>query len=336
MSLTVLACGPGTTVQDTGRPGALEFGLSRGGAADRLALAEGGALVGNPPESAALEMALAGGRFRAETDLRLALTGANMPLTIGGTAIPANTSFALPKGAVLDIGAARTGVYGYLHVAGGIATPKCLGSRSAHLPAGLGQALAPGDSLPTGRAPKGDTDLTLTPGPRLSGGEIRVVESAQSRHFTDQLDRFQATTFKRDPHGNRMGVRMASDGPGFAAQGGLRLLSEIIVPGDIQITGDGTPFVLLADCQTTGGYPRLATVIPCDLPRIAQAAPGTNLRFRVVSLVEALQAEAALARHLKALPGQVAPRFRHPADIPDLLGYHLISGAITGQEEDHE
>ncbi|MEC3861006.1 biotin-dependent carboxyltransferase family protein [Mesobacterium sp. TK19101] len=336
MSLTVLACGPGTTVQDMGRPGALEFGLSRGGAADRLALAEGAALVGNPPDCAALELVLAGGRFRAETDLRLALTGASMPLSVDGAAVPAYTSFALRKGAVLDIGAARAGVYGYLHVAGGIVTPERLGSRSAHLPAGLGKALAAGDTLPTGPAPNGDTDLTLTPEPRLSGGEIRVVESAQSRHFADQLDRFQATEFTRDAHGNRMGVRMASDGPGFAAQGGLRILSEIVVPGDIQITGDGTPFVLLADCQTTGGYPRLATVIPCDLPRIAQAAPGTKLRFRVVTLDDALQAEAAFARHLKALPGQVAPRFRHPADIPDLLGYHLISGVITGHEEEHE
>ena len=133
--------------------------------------------------------------------------------------------------------------------------------------------------------------MTLDIADRFTGGTVRIVPSVQTARFApEDLQRFETTDFTRDVRGNRMGVRLTFDGAPFAAQDQLSILSEIIVPGDIQATGDGTPFVLLNECQTTGGYPRIATVLPCDLNLIAQARPGDTIRFRFVTRAEALAA----------------------------------------------
>ena len=129
-------------------------------------------------------------------------------------------------------------------------------------------------------------------------------------------------------------MRLLPEGEGFQSQAGLSVLSEAIVPGDIQITGDGTPFVLLSECQTTGGYPRIGSVLPCDLPRMAQAAPGARLKFRFVSLEEALIAERAAAQSRKGLRANLKRLVRDPQDMRDLLAYDLISGVIAGTEEE--
>ncbi|MGX0903861.1 biotin-dependent carboxylase-like uncharacterized protein [Roseovarius sp. MBR-79] len=334
-ALIVHQAGPGVTVQDLGRPGYLAYGLSRGGAADRLAIFEGAALLGQDPALAALEMAGMGGTFTASEDMRIALTGAPMRASIDGAPLTWNASHLLPAGARLTIGPATAGVYGYLHVGGGIATPDILGARSAHLAAGIGRALKADDTLPIGPDRGQETGLVLDPEDRFSGGEVRVVAGYQTPMFPeDEVTRFECTRFTRDARGNRMGVRLAPDGAGFAARAGLTVLSEAIVPGDIQITGDGAPFVLMAECQTTGGYPRIGAVLPCDLPRVAQAAPGTALRLRFVPPDEALAAERRAAEARKTLRRRITPLVRDPHDIRDLLSYQLISGAIAGNEEE--
>ncbi|WP_425051488.1 biotin-dependent carboxyltransferase family protein [Psychromarinibacter sp. S121] len=331
--LTVISAGPGVTVQDMGRPGHLATGLSRGGAADPLALAEGAALLGQLPETAAIEMAGMGGVFTADRDLRIALTGAPMQATVDGERLHWNTSHHLKAGQHLAIGGAERGAYGYLHIGGGIATEPVLGSRAAHLAAGLGAGLTEGDTLPLGQDRAGETGLTLDVADRFSGGTVRVIPSMQTDQFAPgDLRRFEETAFSRDPRGNRMGVKMRFDGAPFAAQDQLVILSEIIVPGDIQATGDGAPFVLLSECQTTGGYPRIATVIPADLPRIAQAGPGAPVRFVFVSRAQALAAHRAHADHIARLPRAPRPRIRNPHDIPDLLSYQLIGGVTAGDE----
>lgn len=332
-NLIVESCGPGVTVQDFGRPGYLEEGLSQGGAADILALHEGAALLGQPPGSAALELAGFGGRFRGDSDIRIALTGAPMPAAIDGEALRWNASHLLPAGASLTVGGAQSGVYGYLHLGGGVATEEDLGSRSAHLVAGFGAPLVAGDRLPIGLDAGGTTGLTLDVEDRFTGGTVRIVPSMQTDHFAEtEVQRFEATAFTRDRQGNRMGVRLAFDGPPFAAEGGLSVLSEVIVPGDIQLTGAGVPFVLLAECQTTGGYPRIGSVVPQDLPRVAQAAPGAPIRFRFVTLDEALRDYRRDQAARDALPGKVRPLLRDPRDIPDLLAYQLISGVTAGDD----
>lgn len=333
-ALIVHRIAPGATVQDFGRDGFLAYGLSRGGAADRLALAEGAALLRQSPDLAALELPGAGGTFEATADIRIALTGAPMTATLEDTTLAWNASHLLPKGARLVIGAVRAGSYGYLHVGGGFDTVQHLASRSAHLAAGIGAPVQNGDQLPVGPDDGEATGLTLPVDPRFEGGAIRLVESLQSDLFDRKTrDRFAATTFLRDARANRMGMRLTSEGDGFSARGGLNILSETIVPGDIQVTGDGTPFLLLAESQTTGGYPRIATVIPADLPKAVQTPAGGALRFEFVSRDEALAAEARHRAHLRDLPKSCVPLLRDPAQMRDLLSYQLISGVTNGKPE---
>ena len=334
-ALIVHSAGPGVTVQDLGRPGYLGYGLSRGGAADRLALAEGAALLGQAAGMAALELAGMGGEFEATEDMRIALTGAPMRASIDGTRLVWNASHRLPKGARLSIGAAEAGNYGYLHMGGGIALPPLLGSSGTHLYAGLGDTVRPGDSLPIGPDGRKETGLKLDAVDRFGGGMVRIVPSLQTDLFAnDEIARFQATTFLRDARGNRMGVRLAPDGEGFKSKAGLSVLSEVIVPGDIQITGDGAPFVLLCECQTTGGYPRIGSVLPADLPRVVQARPGETLRFTFVTLDDAVAIQTRDRDARNALKKNLSAVIRDPATMADLLSYQLISGVTAGHDPD--
>ncbi|KMW57660.1 Allophanate hydrolase 2 subunit 2 [Candidatus Rhodobacter oscarellae] len=331
-ALIILQAGPGTTVQDKGRFGYLAQGCSPGGAADLLALHEGAALLGQSADCAALELAGLGGAFDVAQPTRVALTGAPMPARIGERQAAWNTSHLLQPGQVLTLGPTAQGNYGYLHLGGGLATAPVMGSRSTHLVARIGAPVT-NATLPIGEDRRSQTGLTLPPEDRLSGGTIRIIPSAQTGRFAPQdIARLQRTAFTRDLRGNRMGARMAFEGAPFHTQGGLSLLSEAVVPGDIQVTGDGTPFVLLGECQTTGGYPRIGTVIPADIPKVAQARAGVPLRFQMITRAQALKAHAAFQAHLAALPGLPRPLVRDPHDIPDLLSYQLISGAITGDE----
>jgi len=335
--LIVHRIGGACTVQDSGRAGYLDHGLSRSGAADFLALREGAALLGNDSALAAMELPGFGGEFEATEDTRIALSGAPMQVAIDGEALAWNAVHFLGRGQRLTVGAARSGVYGYLHVAGGFDTPSILGSRSSHLTAGLGHAVQVGDHLPIGPARSGPTGLTLDVSDRFSGGTVRIVDSVQTALFPEDVrQRFEDTAFRRGPRANRMGVQLASDGPGFSAEGQLNILSEVIVPGDIQMTGDGNPFVLLPECQTTGGYPRIGTVIPCDMPVVAQAPAGARLQFKFVTLDAALAAQRGFAASVAALAAARRPLIRRAEDIADLLSYQLIGGMISAHGDEGE
>lgn len=328
--LKVLQAGPVMSVQDMGRPGLLERGISQGGAADVLAVSEGAALLRQNSGLAALEMGSIGGTFEATGAMRIALTGAPMPTTLDGEVLAWNASHQVKAGQKLVIGAARRGVYGYLHLGGGIDTDRFLGSRAAHLTGGIGQAIRAGDFLPAGTDSQTETGLGLDAEDRFSGGALRIVESFQTSLFSDQvLERFGETDFSRGGRANRMGVEMVSDGDGFSAAGQLNILSEVIVPGDVQMTGDGKPFVLLRECQTTGGYPRIGTVLPCDLARVAQAGNGVALRFDWVTLEQGLEVQARYDAALTLLPSRCAALVRDPSEMADLLSYQLIGGAVS-------
>jgi allophanate hydrolase len=332
--LNILRAGPGLTLQDMGRGGQLALGLSRGGAVDRLALAEGAALLGQPAGTLALEMAAMGGEFEATEDIRIALTGAPMRVTIDGDAAAWHASHLLPAGARLSIGAVTRGCYGYLHVGGGFAAESFLGARSTHLTAGIGAALQDGDTLMIGPDKGGETGMLLEPENRFDGGPVRLTASFQTHLFAEaELDRLQSEPLRRAPRANRMGVALEPSGGGFHIEGGRNVVSEIVLPGDIQITGDGTPFVLMVECQTTGGYPRIATVLPADLPSVAQAPAGAELRFAFVALDEALDIERADAKRRAELGKRRRPLIRDPHRIRDLLSYSLISGVVAGNED---
>lgn len=333
--LKVLKAGPAITLQDHGREGWLDVGLSRGGAADRLALAEAAALLDLPENAVtSLEMQGIGGTFEVMGDLQIALTGAPMQVTLDGAALAWNASHTVPQGSQLVIGSCLRGTYGYLTVAAVLEAPMQLGGHAAHLAASIGAPLQAGATLALSSR-TGRSGYRIAPTPRFEGGEVRMVASFHTPLFGDALlARFQDTHFARGMRGNRMGVQLDAAGPGFQPEGGRNIVSEVVLPGDIQVTGDGTPFVLMAESQTTGGYPRIGTVLPCDLPKVAQATPGKPLRFRMVSLQDAVAAERSHRTQIKALAGSAEPLIRDPKDIADLLSYQLISGMVTGTEED--
>ncbi|WP_037317220.1 biotin-dependent carboxyltransferase family protein [Ruegeria halocynthiae] len=332
MSLLVHQIGPACTLQDQGRAGFLDQGLSRSGAADQLALHEGAALLGQSPDCAALEMAGMGGTFEATQPVTIALTGAPMQASIDGSPIVWNASHVLEAGQRLTIGAVQQGNYGYLHVGGGIDAPLFLESRSAHLTAKVGRAAQAGDLLPIGPY-SGSAGMKLRPDDRFAGGGLRALASFQTPLFDQEtLDRFARTVFRRGTRANRMGMQLDSEGKGFAAKGQLDILSEVITPGDIQMTGTGNPFILLPECQTTGGYPRIATVLPCDLPRAAQTPAGGPLQFTFVTMDQAVALHATYLADLSRLRAQVEPLVRDPHDIADLLSYQLIGGVISATD----
>lgn len=327
--LIIHEAGPLLSVQDLGRPGFLAYGLTPGGAADRQALYEGAALLRQDPACAAIEMTGMGGRFQATRDMVIALTGAPMSAQLDGNTLLWNASHTLPAGAQLSIGGAQKGTYGYLHVAGGIAVPAQMGARSAHVSAGIGAALKAGQRLPITDTALPQAGWKITPADRFSGGVLRIIRSMQTAQFSGKtLERFVQTDFVKDARANRMAIRIEQSGDGFFAQNGLGIVSEVIVCGDVQIAGDGAPFVLMSECQTTGGYPRIGTVLPHDLPRIAQAQTGTRFSFEFVSLEQAIEIEAKARAEERNLPARLQPLVRDPRDIADLLSYQLVSGAV--------
>ncbi|MDA8747208.1 urea amidolyase [Litoreibacter sp.] len=333
-TLKIHRAGPTMTVQDLGRPGHMANGLSCGGAADRTALAEGAALLGQDITCAALEMAGVGGEFEVTTDARIALTGAPMKASLDGQALAWNASHMITAGQRLSIGPTLSGTYGYLHIGGGIATPAFLNSRAAHLAAGIGAVIQAGDALALGTDPRPDmVGQKLAIDNRFNGGMVRILPSVQTARFSQEmLARFQSTTFSRTPRGNRQGIELAFDGAPFASQDQLTILSEPMMAGDIQMTGTGIPFVLLPECQTTGGYPRIGTVLPDDLPLVAQATPSAKLTFRFIDHSEATAVHRSPSLRVKELASQLQPLIRDPLTMRDLLSYQLISGMITGRE----
>ncbi|NNF91166.1 MAG: biotin-dependent carboxyltransferase family protein [Boseongicola sp.] len=302
------------------------LGLSRGGAVDRHALLRGSALLGNPVGSAALEMTVGGGRFRVTTTTRIAMTGADLNASLNGTRLETGATYVMKADDVLNVGAASGGVYGYLHFAGGLTTDEELGGRGRHGIGGLGLDMSDKDVLPLGIDPEPKAAPMRLNAPAGNRQPIRVIPGPQTDLFPeDVLAVFEATTFTRSPKGNRQGVKMDFEGRPFATDAQLGQVSDFISEGDIQMTGDGTPFVLLAECQTMGGYPRIGTVIPMDLPRVAQALPGEELKFAFATLADVentWKSDEDLYREFRKAR---LPRTRDPREMGDLLSYELIN-----------
>lgn len=282
--LEVLRAGPMLTVQDRGRFGLRHAGVSAAGPMDAPSFALANALVGNAADAAALEFAHLGGTFRTHTACRIAVTGGTPPLSIDDEPHPVEESHRVMAGQIVRIGAMADAVWGYLAISGGIETPVVMGSRSAHLRSGLGEALKEGAHLPLGACdPRGPTFAVRPPSVELPAPhDVRVVLGPQQDHFAPAvLERFVTARFTVTPRRDRMA--MVLEGPPLPASGGHDIVSDGTVAGSIQIPGSGQPIVLMAEAQTTGGYPKIATVIGADLPRLAQMPSGTTFRFRPVT-----------------------------------------------------
>ena len=299
--IEVLKPGLLTTVQDAGRPGHRASGMPVAGAADRQALRAANLLAGNEPGAAALELTLLGGTFLFDEEGIAALAGANMAATLDGAPVSTGVPFRVAAGATLVLQGAARGMRAYLAVRGGIAVPPLLGSRSTYLRACFGgfegRALRAGDRLPVGGAagaPRTFTPAECALPPLPYPGDavtLRVILGPQDdRVDPEAMETLLATRWNVTPQNDRMGYRL--DGPPVRLRGGADIVTDAVVPGAVQVAGDGKPMVLLVDCQTTGGYVKPFTVIGPDLRRMAQARAGDAVRFKPCTQDEATAALA--------------------------------------------
>lgn len=285
MSLALLRPGVQSTVQSGPRRGLRHQGVPYSGAADALSLALANRLVGNPLSAPGIEMSLSGAKFLARSRITAAVTGAESDVRAAGQQTRTHRLVELRAGDTLEIGPAIGGARSYLAVAGGIDVPDVLGSASTYLPAGIGgyrgHALREGDELRVG-VPSGDPPADATPRefrPRF--GATVTLRTVKGREF-DLLDdngraALYAEAYAVSPRNDRMGL--ALDGPKLGVRSTGRLASRPVFPGTVQCPESGELFLLGADCQTTGGYPRVAEVIRGDRFLIGQLRSGSRLRF---------------------------------------------------------
>ena len=255
-----------------------------------------------------------------------------------GARLPPLQSVRLRKGQALRIGAISAGsVVGYLAVEGGFDAAPVLGSQSTYARAGLGgfdgRALRAGDSLPLRRPEAQEREERRLPSLDVTmPGRFRVVLGPQDDYFSDRGKRtLLESTFTVSSTSDRMGMRL--DGPALEHSGSYNIVSDGIAPGSIQVPGNGLPIVLLADRQTTGGYPKIATVIAADLAALGRLAPGARIAFEAVSIETAEAAHRQLAALLAALPRQVvAVRAASNIDGAALLAANLVSGVVSAHD----
>jgi len=341
-ALQVLAPGFHTTVQDLGRTGYQDIGVPVSGALDRVSLQIANALAGNPPGTPGLEIVLSGPTLEVIADaVRFALFGAGAGLKIGREnprIIASGQSVTLRRGEVLQVVACQLASCCYLAVEGGIAVPLVLGSASTYVRAGFGglhgRALQSGDVVPLriSSAPE-RAELRLPHPPDLSRDQsIRVILGPQLEYFTEEaVAALLGAEFCVSQNADRMGMRL--DGPPLRHCRGWDIVSDAIPTGAIQVPGSGQPIVLLADHQTTGGYPKVATVISADLPALGRRRPGDTLRFAAVTVEEAEELCREHDRRLVRLLADLQPVEGSGAvDLPSLYDGNLISGVVSGLE----
>lgn len=313
-ALRVIEPGILTTVQDLGRPGYQKFGIPVSGALDPLALRLANAMVGNPPEAAALELTGGGVTLEALAECVVAVAGADPPVLRDDAAAPGFCALRLMPGQRLRLGAPRVGLRTYLAVHGGIEVPPVLGSRSTCLRLGFGglagRALKAGDVLAAGPATADFGSLRgrhlPPPGRPLlrSPWLVRAVPGPQEDAFSPEaLETFFGSSYEVTPEADRMGMRLT--GPPLAHRGSADILSDAIPLGAVQVPGEGLPILLLADRQTTGGYPKIATAIGPDVAALAQARPGESVRFVRVTVEEAHAAAREAAESLTRLEAAI-------------------------------
>jgi biotin-dependent carboxylase-like uncharacterized protein len=328
--LVISAIGPASSVQDGGRHGAQRYGLTPSGAMDRLALAAANSLVGNAAFAAAIETGPFGAAFTARGGaVRVALAGAPRHADISGRAVASDTSMTLADGETLTLGFARGGSFSYLALEGGIAGEPMFGSLAVNARAGLGspypRPLQAGDELQTAAA-SGVTEHQIDL-PALSDGPIRVVMGPQDDEFGDAKELFLGSEWKISATSDRMGYRL--EGPAIKHLHGHNIVTDGTVDGSIQVPGNGQPIVLMLDRGTSGGYPKIATVMTADLGRFAQLPAGRGFRFKAVSMTEAQAAARKFGEMLRTLPDRVRPIENFDLNIEALHDANVAGTAIS-------
>jgi antagonist of KipI len=288
-----------TSVQDLGRTGFREFGVSLGGGLDSFGLRVANLLAGNDEGAAGLEISLGGLQLRFEDERVLAWCGGNFDVRVGSSALPAGHAGSVRAGEKLKIGTPKVGCRSWLAISGGIDIEPVLKSRSTDLRAGFGgyqgRALRDRDVLPLGMWPGSPTPATGISAwtashdwvsPAKPKPILRFIRGVDWSRFSEAtIQRFKEHEFAISADSDRMGVRL--EGPELKRVDESDLVSEAVAPGTIQVPPSGKPILLLGDCQTIGGYPKMAHVITIDLGVAAQLRAGDHVRFSEVSLADA-------------------------------------------------
>jgi biotin-dependent carboxylase-like uncharacterized protein len=328
--LVITSIGPASSVQDGGRFGAQRYGLVPSGAMDRLSLAAANCLVGNAPFTAAIEIGPLGATFTASNGpVRVALAGAVRNADIGKRAVAFDTSMTLADGESLTLGFARGGTFSYLAIEGGVQGEPMFGSLAVNARAGLGspypRPLQAGDKLQVAAA-SGAVERAIDL-PAVTEGPIRVVMGPQDDEFGDARQLFLDSEWKISATSDRMGYRL--EGPAIKHLHGHNIVSDGTVNGSIQVPGNGAPIVLMPDRGTSGGYPKIATVITAELGRFAQTPAGRAFRFKAIDMAEA-QAEARkFAELLRSLPDRVHDVQSFVLDIEALQSANVAGAAVN-------
>ena len=330
MSLRVATGGLQTTVQDLGRPASQRQGVPAGGAMDRIALRVGNVLVGNVEDAAVLEVTLIGPTLSFDHPALVAVTGADLGATVDHEPLPAWHAALVQAGASIRFGPPTRGCRAYIAVAGGIDVPLVFGSRSTYLRAEFGgfdgRALRAGDVLtigtPTelshriagslrGDGPVSSARWSIGPAVRPRYGSDALVHLVPGAHTTalaaESRDRLFSSRFRVSASSDRMGYRL--DGATLSLTSPIEMLSEAVAFGTVQLPPGGAPIILMADRQTTGGYPRIGEVASVDLPLVAQLKPGDHVRFRAISLRDAQRLYLAREQELAQARLAIALRF---------------------------
>ncbi len=298
MSLIVERAGFLTSVQDLGRTGSREFGVSSGGALDPFGLRVANLLVGNDEAAAGLEITLGGLQLCFEDERVVAWCGGEFDAQIGSVSLPAGHAARVQAGERLKFGRPQAGCRAWLAVSGGIDVSAVLGSRStdlrAHFGGFEGRTLRDGDVIPLGPGPGSPPATAISSwtaphawvSPAKPESILRFIRGVDWPRFDDvAIRRFTEDKFAVSPDSDRMGVRL--EGPQLKRIDETDLISEAVAPGTVQVPPSGKPILLLGDCQTIGGYPKIAHVITVDLGISAQLRAGDHIRFSEVSLAGA-------------------------------------------------
>ena len=335
MRIRVAFAGPLVSFQDAGRPGNMRFGVPASGPMDRVAHAAANSALGNVPGAAAIEVSLGGAVLDVVSGAAtIAVAGGEFDVDVHGAAMPSWTAVTVREGDRVNVRPGRSGSWTYVACAGELDVPHWLGHAATHSMSGFGGGtLVDGNEFDVGMprvAPEREGEIPPPGFRRGAAHVVRVVVGPQERHFEPAaVEAFTTSAYTLTDAYDRMGVRL--DGPSLALAGALSIPSEPVVRGSVQVTGDGVPTVLLADHQTTGGYPKIATVIAPDLDGFAQLRAGDQVRFAAVTADDAVLAARADAadvdRYLASivLPGRtLSHRLRQQ---------NLIGGAVDPSGE---
>jgi 5-oxoprolinase (ATP-hydrolysing) subunit C len=332
--LVIPSIGPASSVQDGGRFGAQRYGLTPSGAMDRLSLAAANCLVGNTQMTPAVEIGPYGASFTArEGAVRVALSGAQRSADIGSRSVAWDTSVTLTDGETLKLGMARGRSFSYLAIEGGIEGEPIFGSFAVNARVGLGspypRPLQASDELsvsaPT-TGPERRIDL-----PAATAGPIRLTLGPQNDEFSEEaIKQFLDSEWKISATSDRMGYRL--EGPVIKHLHGHNIVSDGTVNGSIQVPGNGQPIVLMSDRGTSGGYPKIATVITADFGRFAQIPAGTSFRFKSVGMEEAQSEARKFAELLRTLPDRLSPIESFDLNVEALQDANVAGVAISAMD----